>query len=260
MRNIFKETAGEVHSRSKECIGGKWMTCDEIIEELKANASEKYKANVVKMGIPAEYSIGVSTTAVRAIAKKAGKSNELAGALWSSGYHEAKLMAVLVFDKKTVSHEDIEKLILDVQSWDLCDHLCKNLIIKLKGYDEFIPKWVTSTHTYKKRAAFTLIASSVIHNKVITNEALDEYLRIIQEYSDSEHEHVKKAISWALREIGKRDFKYNEKAILLAYEMKESGNKNKMWIAKDALKELETLVKVEGRGRLISSNTKMGSE
>ncbi|WP_455058206.1 DNA alkylation repair protein [Jutongia sp.] len=164
------------------------------------------------------------------------------------------------FDKKIISHDEIKKLICDVQSWDLCDHLCKNLIIKLKSYDEFISNWMTSTHIYKKRAAFTLIASSVVHNKTITNDTLDDYLHIIQEYSDSEHEHVRKAISWALREIGKKDFTYNEKAILLAHELKESGNKNKMWIAKDALKELETLVKVEGRGRLISSNSKMGRE
>ncbi len=236
------------------------MTCDEIIEELKANASEKYKANVVKMGIPEEYSIGVSTAVVRAIAKKAGKSNELAKELWSTGYHEAKLLAVLIFDKKTISHDEIEKLICDVQSWDLCDHLCKNLIIKLKNYDKFISNWITSTHIYKKRAAFTLIASSVIHNKTITNDTLDDYLRIIREYSACEHEHVKKAISWALREIGKKNFAYNEKAILLAYELKESNNKNKIWIAKDALKELETLVEVEGRGRLISSNTQMGKK
>lgn len=236
------------------------MTCDEIIEELKANASEKYKANVVKMGVPEEYSIGVSTAVVRAIAKKTGKSNELARELWNSGYHEAKLLAVLVFDKKTISLDEIEKLMVDVHSWDLCDHLCKNLVIKMKGYDKLISKWITSTHTYKKRAAFALIASSVIHNKGITNDTLDDYLRIVQEYSDSEHEHIRKAISWALREIGKKDFAYNEKAILLAYELKESGNKNKIWIAKDALKELETLVKVEGRGRLISSNTQMGSE
>lgn len=236
------------------------MTCEEIINELKANASEKYKANVVKMGIPAEYSIGVSTAVVRAVAKKTGKSNDLANELWSSGYHEAKLLAVLVFDKKAISHEDIERLILDVHSWDLCDHLCKNLIIKVKDYDELILKWAASTYTYKKRAAFTLIASSVIHNKFITNDMLDDYLCIIREYSDSEHEHIKKAVSWALREIGKRDFAYNEKAIQLAHEMKESGNKTQVWIAKDALKELETLVKVEGRSRLISTNTQMGKE
>lgn len=80
--------------------------------------------------------------------------------------------------------------------------MCKNLIIKLKSYDKFISNWITSTHIYKKRAAFTLIASSVVHNKTITNDTIDDYLRIIQEYSDSEHEYVRKAISWALREIG----------------------------------------------------------
>ncbi len=234
------------------------MTCVEIINELQANASGKYKENVVKMGIPQEYSIGVSTAVVRSIAKKVGKSNDLANELWSSGYHEAKLLAVLVFDKKTISHEDIERLILDVQSWDLCDHLCKNLIIKVKDYDEFIFKWAASKHTYKKRAAFTLIASSVIHDKSIANDMLDDYLRIIREYSNSEHEHVKKAVSWALREIGKKDFFYNEKALVLAHEMRESGNKTQVWIGKDALKELETLVKVEGRSRLISTNTQMG--
>ena len=132
--------------------------------------------------------------------------------------------------------------------------------IKLKDYDLFIEKWIESTHTYKKRAAFTLIASSVIHNKSISDSALDDYLHLVQEYSDCEHEHIKKAVSWALREIGKKNFTYNEKAILLAHDMKENGNKTQVWIAKDALKELETLVKVDGRDRLISTNTQMGKE
>lgn len=235
------------------------MTCEEIIAELQANSSEKYKANVVKMGIPEEYSIGVSTSVVRGLAKKVGKSNELAYELWESGFHEAKLLAVLLFDKKVMSHEDIEKLIVDVHSWDLCDHLSKNLIIKIKGYDKFIFEWVASQQVYKKRAAFTLIASSVIHNKMIENDTLDDYLRIIRDNSGDEHEHVKKAVSWALREIGKKNFDYNEKALLLAYELKEHGNRTQVWIAKDAIKELENLVKVEGRKRLISSNSQMGA-
>lgn len=235
------------------------MTCEEIIAELQANASEKYKANVVKMGIPEEYSIGVSTAIVRGLAKKVGKSNELAYGLWESGFHEAKLLAVLLFDKKFISHKDIEKLIVDVHSWNLCDHLCKNLIIKVKNYDRFIQEWIDSHQIYKKRAAFTLIASSVIHNEAIENDTLDDYLRIIRENSGDEHEHIKKAVSWALREIGKKNFDYNEKALLLAYELKEHGNRTQVWIAKDAIKELENLVKVEGRKRLISSNTQMGA-
>lgn len=235
------------------------MDSKEIIEALRAEASEKYKANVVKLGIPEEYSIGVSTAAVRNMAKKIEKSNELGFDLWNTRYHEARLLAVLLFDRKTITHSEIKKLMADVVSWDLCDHLCKNLIIKMKDYEEFIFAWIDSSHIYEKRAAFTLIASAAIHDKKITREALDTYLKLIRENSDSEHEHIKKAVSWALREIGKVDFDYNEKALVLTHELEESGNKTQVWIAKDARKELENVVKVEGRTRLISTKTKMGS-
>ncbi|SFC40912.1 DNA alkylation repair protein [Clostridium uliginosum] len=236
------------------------MTCDEVVSELKSLSSEKYKANVIKMGIPESSSIGVSTGDIRKLAKGIEKSNEFAYELWRTGYHEAKLLAVLVFDKKHISLHSVEQLMNDVCSWDLCDHLCKNLIIKLKGYKELVESWCNSKETYTKRAAFTLMASAVIHEKSISEDIIDNYLKLISEYSNDEREHVKKAVSWALREIGKRDYKYQEKAILLAYELKENGNKSQVWIAKDALKELEKLVRVEGRGRLISSDSKMGKE
>lgn len=238
------------------------MDCLEIIRELQSHASEKYKANVVRMGIPEQYSFGVSTANVRRLAKEIGKdkgqAHELAFELWKTGYHEAKLLAVLLFDKKKITAENVETLISDVYSWDLCDHLCKNLIIKLNDYDHWIGEWIISPRTYTKRAAFTLMASAVVHRKDITNDTLDNYLRLIKEHSQDEHEHIKKAVSWALREIGKKDFDYNEKALILAHHLKENGNKTQAWIAKDALKELECLVKTEGRGRLISTNTQMG--
>ena len=235
------------------------MECREIMEELQSRASEKYKANVVRMGIPEECCIGVSTGEVRAIAKKAGKSNELAFELWNTGYHEAKLLAVLVFDKKHITHADIETLMDEVVSWDLCDHLCKNLIAKMNDYEDFIDKWSKSAHTYKKRAAYTLIATAAVHNKKLSVDTLDGYLEQIKGDSDIEQDQVKKAVSWALREIGKRDFDSNEKALLTAHEMLHSGNKAPIWVAKDAMKELEHLVKVEGRTRLISTKTQMGA-
>jgi 3-methyladenine DNA glycosylase AlkD len=210
------------------------------------------------MGIPEEYSIGVSTAIVRKIAKEIENSNELAYELWKTGYHEARLLAVLLFEKNKLSIEDVEGLMNDVISWDLCDHLCKGLIIKQTYYNDLIVKWIDSSHTYKKRAAFTLMASSVIHDKDITKSILDNYLELIDKNSQDSHEHIKKSISWALREIGKKDFNYNEKVLLLAYKLKEDGNKVQIWIARDVIKELENVVKVDDRKRLISANSKMG--
>ena len=236
------------------------MTYTEIIARLQSSASERYRANVIKLGIPEENSIGVSTAEIRKLAKEIGKSNDLARELWQTGYHEAKLLAVLVFDPKTFPLTEAEFLIAGVASWDLCDHLCKNLLLKIKGYEKLIEAWCPAEETYRKRAAFTLMSAAAVHEKKISDGTLDQYLQWIAAYSDDNREHVKKAVSWALREIGKKNFTYQEKAILLAREWIEGGSKAQAWIAKDALRELENLVKVEGRERLISAKSQMGRE
>ncbi|NMA83203.1 MAG: DNA alkylation repair protein [Epulopiscium sp.] len=234
------------------------MKSQEIIRELKKLSSDKHKANVVRMGIPADTSLGVSIANLRKLAKEIKKSNSLAYQLWNTGYHEAKLLAVLIFEKDPIDIKDVEKLMNSVISWDLCDHLCKNLIIKQPYYNKLILSWINSSHTYKKRASFVLMASSLIHDKDLLDSKIDEYLDLIYEYSKDDHEHVKKSISWALREIGKKNFTYNEKALILAYELKATGDKNQVWIGKSVIKELEKVVKISERKRLISTDRKMG--
>lgn len=165
------------------------MNSKEIIDYLKSEASEKYKENVIKMGIPEKFCIGVSTSTLRKFAKKLDKSNELAFELWNTHYHEARLLAVLIFDHKCLSYDQIDTLMSEVLSWDLCDHLCKNLIIKLDYYEDFIFNWIAADHIYKKRASFVLIAASTIHDKSMTKETLDIYLKLVYENSCYEHDH-----------------------------------------------------------------------
>ena len=196
---------------------------------------------------------------LRKFSKNIKKDNDLARELWISGYHEAMLLSVLIMDKKSVTLEYIEEIMNDVISWDLCDHLCKNIIIKIKGYEDLIYKWSSSEKLYYKRAAFTLIASYVIHNKKADDEALNKMLQIIEENSDDDREHVKKAVLWALKEIGKKDMEWKDKSAKVSNKLISSGIKSKVWIGNNALKELNTLVKVEGRTRLISNKSKMGS-
>lgn len=236
------------------------MTKNEIIEYLNKISSDKFKSNVVKMGIPEENSIGVSTGDIRKLAKKLGVSQTLSNELWETGYHEAKLLSVLIANINMINFTYIDRIMNDVVSWDLCDHICKNLIVKIPNYQQLIFKWCDDSRVYYKRASYCLIATTVIHNKNLVTEEIDKYLDLIKSHADDGRPHVKKAISWALREIGKKDFHCQDKAIILAYEFCESSSKNVVWIGKDALKELETLVSVQERGRLITSNSKMGKQ
>lgn len=180
------------------------MNYQDIIHQLHNLSSEKYKSHIIKMGIPALNCLGVPLQDIRQLAKTIGHSNQLGFQLWKSQYHDAKLLAVLIFEHKQMTFDDINLLFKDVISWDLYNHLCKNLIIKIKGYQLLIPQWVTSQHIYVKRAAFVLLASDVIHNKNILDSTLDTYLHFIRDYSHDEHIHIKKAISTALKETGKK--------------------------------------------------------
>lgn len=237
-------------------------TVEEIIETLTSLGDEKRKANLVKLGIPEETSLGVSTGDIRKLAKTIKENQELAEELWRTGIHEAKLLAVLLFSKKNISSKNTENLMVDVYSWDLCDHLCKNYLVYSDAdvVRNLIDNWVQMEELYKKRAAFTLIASKVIRDKSLSEEDADRYISYIHQFSQDNRTYVKKAVSWALREIGKIDLNFQEQAITVAHELIESDDPSQKWIGKDALKELETLVQVEGRKRLISSKSAMGKQ
>ncbi|MGG5315961.1 DNA alkylation repair protein [Enterococcus sp. AZ072] len=234
------------------------MTIDRILQYLQDEASDKYKQNIIKLGIPARDAIGVPTSELRKFARKLPKEKGFLFELWRTGYHECKILTVLSLKPRECTKKDITALIDDVYSWDLCDLICKTILIRI-NFEEYIRDWINSEELYKKRAAFTLIASTSTHAKLSLDE-IDDYLNLIKVYTDDERLLVKKAASWALRELGKISLESRELCIQSAMELQQETSKSKQWIATDALKELTTLVQVEGRARLISNKSKMGKQ
>ncbi|MBO0454587.1 DNA alkylation repair protein [Candidatus Enterococcus murrayae] len=233
------------------------MTIDEIILFLKASSSEKFKKNIIKLGIPDEYTIGVPTSDLRKFAKKIPREKDFLMSLWKTNYHECKILTVLALKPKECSEDDIHYIMDGIVSWDLCDLFCKNILIKQDDFDHFIQRWIDSDKLFYKRAAFTLIASTSTH-AALTTEKITDYLTLIELHSDDDQLLVKKAASWALRELGKTNEAAKEAAIKTAKSMQTQESKAAQWIAKDALKELPLLVQAPGRSRLISSKSKMG--
>ncbi|MFK0730190.1 MAG: DNA alkylation repair protein [Gloeotrichia echinulata GP01] len=230
----------------------------EIIAYLQSIGSESHKKSLGRLGVQTDNAIGVSTPTIRQLAKKVGRNQKLALDLWQAGFHETKLLAVLVADTKEMSATVVEDWLLDVVTWDLCDHLCNNLIIYMPDCVARIAVWAEDEREFFRRAAFSVIAMIMIHHKNIPDAQIDSYLALIRKYASDSRNYVKKAISWALREIGKRHFAAPEKAIILATELAQSTSSGERWVGKDALKELETLVALPERSRLVPSHTRMG--
>lgn len=215
------------------------MNSIEIVEALKSLGNTKNREGMARFGINTDTALGIPMPEIRNLAKSIKKNHELAISLWESGIHEARILAVLIADPKQLTFELASAWCADFNSWDLCDQACMNLFDKAPWAREAVFEWAKDEREFVRRAAFALIASIGVHNKKATDESFEEFFGLIDEYSHDGRNFVKKAINWALRQIGKRTPELNRRAIDFCEELLErKQDASTKWILKSALREL----------------------
>lgn len=217
-----------------------YMEFDLIIKELDALSNQEDIEGRTRFGINSKKAYGVRMPELRQIASKASKNHELAEKLWEHGYSETRIMASMIEDPKTVTDKQMDKWAIEFDSWDVCDQCCMNLFRKTPYAYKKIFEWSQKDEEFVKRAAFTLIATLAVHDKKADDSKFEQIFPLIIRESNDNRNFVKKAVNWALRQIGKRNASLNKKAIEIAKEIYEIDSKSAKWIAKDALRELKS--------------------
>jgi 3-methyladenine DNA glycosylase AlkD len=213
------------------------MTIDEALAELRSHASRKHAAGMAHFGIAATNTLGISIPTLRAIAKRAGRDHVLAEALWQSGIHEARILAGMVDDPAKVTKRQMDRWANDFDSWDVVDGVC-DLFVKTPYAYEKAHAWSSHKKEYVKRAAFTIIAYLTYRDKKAPDANILQFLPVIRREAGDDRNFVKKAVNWALRNIGKRNRRCNVAAIKCAEQVRDDGTRSGRWIAADALREL----------------------
>lgn len=219
-------------------ISDEKINAEMILEELRGMANPENVKGMARFGISSENTLGISMPVIRLMAKEYRKNHELAIDLWDSGIHEARILAALIDDPKKVTEAQMEKWVKQFDSWDVCDQCCMNLFDKTPFAVKKIFEWSERDEEFVKRAAFAMIATIAVHNKKMDDEELIEFLPLIKEKSTDGRNFVKKAVNWALRQIGKRNMYLNGKALDTAQEILKSESRSARWIANDAIREL----------------------
>ncbi len=214
------------------------MIYEEVIDRLNALANPASVAGMARYGISPQGTLGVSMPALRKLAKEIGRCRDLADRLWRSGIHEARILAGLIDDPKQVTEGQMERWALDIDSWDVCDQLCSNLFARTALAYEKAAAWSGRSETFVKRAGFVLMACLAVHDKQAGDGPFHGFLSLIIREADDDRNFVKKAINWALRQIGKRNAALNRLAVEAAQEIRKRDFKSARWIAADALREL----------------------
>jgi 3-methyladenine DNA glycosylase AlkD len=213
---------------------------------LRSLSNPEAVSSMARFGIKADKAFGVSVPALRKLARTIGKDHRLAQDLWDTGHHEARELATMIADSKEVTEKLMERWVKDIDSWDVCDHCCGNLWDKTPFAYSKAHEWSRRPEEFVKRAAFSLMAALASHDKKASDHAFIKFLPIIKRESIDERNFVKKAVNWALRQIGKRNRALNKNAIEMAHKIQKLNSKSARWIAADALREL-TNEKVQSR-------------
>lgn len=175
---------------------------------------------------------------LRRMGREIGTDHKLALQLWSSGIHEARILGSMVDDPREVSPRQMESWAKDFDSWDVCDQCCMNLFDRTTYAHRKAAEWASRKEEFVKRAGFALMASLAVHDKKASDAQFERYLPLIEQESDDNRNFVKKAVNWALRQIGKRNQRLNRAAIATAKQIQKRESRAARWIAADAIKEL----------------------
>lgn len=215
------------------------MDKNKIISKLKLHANPKNVAGMARFGISSPNTLGVNIPVLRKMAKEIGKNHKLAQELWKSGIHEGRLLAGFIDDFELVTEKQMESWVSDFDSWDVCDQVCLSLFDKTPFAYKKAVEWSKRKEEFVKRAGFVMMAVLAVHDKKADNKIfIKKFFPLIKKESTDERNFVKKAVNWALRQIGKRNKILQKGAIQLAKEIQQIDSKSAKWIAKDALREL----------------------
>jgi 3-methyladenine DNA glycosylase AlkD len=216
------------------------LTAAQLMERLREMGNPDNITGMARFGINPANTLGVSMPQLRALAK-GRRDQQLSLDLWASGIHEARILAALVGVPESVTEVQMDAWVLDFDSWDVCDQVCLNLFDRTPWAYEKAVEYAGREEEFVKRAGFALMACLAWHDKTAPDQKFLDLLPVIQREAVDKRNFVKKAVNWALRQIGKRNQALNRAAIETARRILTIDSPAARWVANDALRELENL-------------------
>ena len=215
-------------------------TVRRAVSELKCHGEKRNVEGMARFGIRSKKVYGVPKSKLDEIARKIGKDHALGLKLWETGIHDARILGILISEPQKVTSAQMERWVRDFDNWDVCDGTCCHLFVDTNLAWQKAFAWSTRKNEFEKRAGFALAGFLAVHDKTAGDAPFGKYLEAIEREAWDGRNFVRKAVNWALRNIGKRNPSLNRRAIASAERIRRSGTRAGRWIAADALRELKS--------------------
>jgi 3-methyladenine DNA glycosylase AlkD len=215
------------------------VTVPEVLDELRRRARPQNLAGMARYGLTRTGRLGVSVPEMRLLARRIGRDHRLALRLWKTGIQEARMLAAMIGDPQQLTIREMDAWVGDLDSWDVCDQACMNLFERTPLAWRRVVVWTRRREEFVKRAGYVLLARLAVSQKTAPDDRFVALLPLIVRGATDERNYVKKAVSWALRQIGKRSAHLKSVAVNTALQIRTLNTPAARWIASDVLRDLE---------------------
>jgi 3-methyladenine DNA glycosylase AlkD len=178
---------------------------ESVLAQLRAQARPDQRAAMARFGIVGAGRLGVAIPVLRRIARGIGRDQMLAAALWDSGIPDARILAALLADPARTSSACLDRWVAGIESWDVGDQFCLNLVGRSPHAWTKAAAWAARRPEFIRRAGFATMAVLAVHDRAAAADRFASLLPLIEHAASDERNYVKKAVNWALRQIGKRN-------------------------------------------------------
>jgi 3-methyladenine DNA glycosylase AlkD len=209
-----------------------------VLDRLRALARPDQLDAMARFGLTGDGRLGLAVPTLRALAREFRRDHELALALWDTGIPDAQILAGMVADPARLTVAQMDHWVAGMRAWDVCDQACLNAFVRSPLAWDAIPRWAAREAEFEKRAGFALLAIAAVHQKTRPDSDFLACLPLIEAAAGDDRNFVKKAVNWALRQIGKRSLLLREHALTVAERLSRSEQKPARWIGSDARREL----------------------
>ncbi|MBD0416155.1 DNA alkylation repair protein [Oryzicola mucosus] len=223
---------------------GPSSTAADIVAHLQTLRSEENIVGMARFGIRTETALGISNPDLRGIARAVKRNHARALHLWDSDIREARLLGLYTADPAQTNEALARQWADAFNSWEIVD-TAADLFVEAELHRSLIEEFAADEREFVRRTAFAMIAGAAVHLKREPDATFIGWLPLIERHSSDERNFVRKAVNWALRNIGKRNRACHAEAVTLARRLAASSGKAARWIGSDAVRELTSAKMLE---------------
>jgi 3-methyladenine DNA glycosylase AlkD len=190
------------------------MNKTEVLQQLEAMGTTQNRKVYTRHGVKGEQ-YGVSVANLKKLKKQIKVDQSLAETLWSTGNHDARYLATMIADTKTIDDSTLQNWSKDLNNYIIADAF-SGMVSQTSLAQQKMEQWTSADGEWIGQVGWNLLAHLAMKDATLPDDYFRPYLRTIESDIHNRKNRVRYSMNSALIAIGIRNETLQKEAMAVA--------------------------------------------